>query len=45
MTDNDEHPKEKTDIFIIGLYVLEIGTIAAIIYAMVILPMYLKPVT
>ncbi len=45
MTDNEGHLKEKTDIFVIGLYVLEVVVIGVIIYAMIILPAYLKPVT
>ncbi len=45
MTDDEGHPKEKMDIFVIGLYALEAVVIVAIIYAMVILPAYLIPVT
>jgi len=44
MTDNGGHPKEKMDIFLIGLYALELATIAAILYGMYVLPMYLKPI-
>ncbi len=43
MTDNVGHPKEKMDIFLIGLYALEAVIIAAILYAMYVIPMYLKP--
>lgn len=45
MVENEGHPKEKMDIFIIGLYAMEVGIIGVIIYAMAIIPMYLKPVT
>ncbi len=44
MTEIEEHPKEKMDIFLIGLYVLEVGLIGAVIYAMYVIPMWLKPV-
>jgi hypothetical protein len=43
MTDNVEHPKEKMDIFLIGLYALEIGIIGAVLYGMYVIPTYLKP--
>ncbi len=45
MTNDEGHPKEKMDIFLIGLYALEAVVIVAIIYAMIILPAYLKPAT
>jgi hypothetical protein len=45
MTDNVGHPKEKMDIFLIGLYALEAVTIGAILYGIYIIPMYLKPAT
>ncbi len=45
MTDNVEHQKEKMDIFLAGLYVLEAATIIAILYGMYAIPMYLKPAT
>ncbi len=45
MTNDEGHPKEKTDIFTIGLYALEAVVIVAIVYAMIILPAYLIPIT
>lgn len=45
MTANEEQPKEKMDIFLIGLYALEAGVIVAVLYAMYAIPMWLKPVT
>ena len=38
----EEQPK-KTDPFEIGIYAIEIATIAAIVYAMIAFPMWLKP--
>jgi hypothetical protein len=45
MTENEEHPQEKMDIFLIGLYAIEAAIIVAVLYAMYAIPMYLKPVT
>jgi hypothetical protein len=45
MTEIEEHPKEKMDIFVIGLYAMEAIVIIAIIYAMIVLPAYLIPAT
>jgi hypothetical protein len=45
MTEIGEHPKEKMDIFVIGLYAMEAIVIIAIIYAMIVLPAYLIPAT
>lgn len=45
MTDDEGHPKDKMDIFVIGLYALEAVVIVAILYGMIILPAYLKPIT
>jgi hypothetical protein len=45
MTEIEEQPKEKMDIFMIGLYALEAIIIVAVLYAMYAIPMYLKPVT
>jgi hypothetical protein len=45
MTENEEQPKEKMDIFLIGLYAIEAVIIIAILYAMYAIPMFLKPVT
>jgi hypothetical protein len=45
MTENVGHQKEKMDIFLAGLYALEAVTIAAVLYGMYAIPMYLKPVT
>ncbi len=44
MTANEEHQKEKMDIFVVGLYAIEAGIIVAILYAMYAIPMWLKPV-
>ena len=41
----EEQPKKKTDPFEIGIYVMELATIAAIVYAMISFPMWLKPAT
>lgn len=40
----DEQPK-KIDVFEIGLYAIEVATIAAIVYAIFAFPVWLKPVT
>ena len=40
----EEQPK-KIDSFEIGIYAIELVTIAAIIYAMIAFPMWLKPST
>ena len=40
----EEQPK-KIDPFEIGIYVIEVATIAAIVYAMIAFPMWLKPAT
>jgi len=40
MTSAEEN---KWDLFNIGLYVIELGIVGAIIYAMVVLPALLKP--
>lgn len=45
MTENEEQPKEKMDIFMIGLYAIEAVVIVAVLYAMYAIPIYLKPVT
>ena len=44
MTSEEEQPKRKMDIFEIGVYAIEVGLVAAVVYAMVALPMLLKSV-
>jgi hypothetical protein len=39
----EEQPKKKADPFEIGIYAMEVATIAAIVYAMIAFPMWLKP--
>ncbi len=45
MTTNEEKPKKMIDIFEIGIYAMEVVIVAAILYAIVALPMYLRPAT
>jgi hypothetical protein len=45
MTLEEAQPKNKLDVFDIGIYVVEIAVIGAIVYAMIAFPMWLKPVT
>jgi hypothetical protein len=41
-----EHAEEKvTDLFNIGLYLIEAGLIGAVIYAMIVLPALFEPMT
>jgi hypothetical protein len=40
-----EQPKGKMDIFEIGIYAIEIVVIAAIVYAIIAFPGWLKPAT
>ena len=42
MRPDEERPKEKIDVFEIGIYAIEVGITAAIIYAMIELPMLLR---
>jgi hypothetical protein len=42
MINDEEQPKRKMDIFEIGIYAIEAGIVAAIIYAMIAFPMWLK---
>lgn len=42
MIHDEEQPKRKMDIFEIGLYAIEAGLVAAVVYAMMELPMLLK---
>jgi len=42
MTPDEEMPNRKTDVFDIGIYVIEVAVIAAVIYAMIAFPMWLK---
>lgn len=44
MISDEEQPKRKMDIFDIGVYAIEVGLVAAVVYAMIALPMLLKPV-
>ena len=44
MINDEEQPKRKMDIFEIGVYVIEVGLVAAVVYAMVALPMLFKSV-
>jgi len=41
----EEQSKKKIDPFEIGIYAIEVATIAAIVYAMIAFPMWLKPST
>jgi len=43
MIPDEEQPKKKMDIFEIGIYVIEVAVIAAVVYAMIAFPMWLKP--
>jgi hypothetical protein len=45
MTPDEVQPKREMDAFEIGVYAIEVGLIAAVVYAMVALPMLLKSVT
>jgi hypothetical protein len=38
----DEHSERKMDIFEIGVYAIEAGIVAVIVYAMIAFPMWLK---
>jgi len=42
MIPDEEHSERKMDIFEIGVYAIEAGIVAAIIYAMIAFPMWLK---
>ena len=42
MIHDEEQPKRKMDIFEIGLYAIEVGLVAAVVYAVIVLPMVLK---
>jgi hypothetical protein len=42
MTPDEEHSERKMDIFEIGVYAIEAGLVAAIVYAMIAFPMWLK---
>jgi hypothetical protein len=42
MIHDKEQPKRKMDIFEIGLYAIEAGLVAAVVYAMMELPILLK---
>jgi hypothetical protein len=42
MIPDEEHSERKMDIFEIGVYAIEAGLVAAIVYAMIALPMWLK---
>jgi hypothetical protein len=44
MISDEEQPKRKMDIFDIGVYAIEVGLVAAVVYAMIALPTLLKPV-
>jgi len=43
MISDEEHPKGKMDVFDIGVYAIEAGLVAVVVYAMIALPMFLKP--
>lgn len=45
MSSTAEQPRNLTDPFEIGVYAMEVMIVAAIIYAMIVLPMWLKPMT
>jgi len=45
MIPDEEQPKNKMDIFEIGIYAIEVAVIGAIVYAMIAFPMWLKPAT
>ncbi len=45
MTTDEEQTKKSIDPFEIGIYAIEVAVVAAIIYAIIALPMYLKPAT
>ena len=42
MIPDEEQPKRKMDIFEIGVYAIEAGIVAAIVYAMIAFPIWLK---
>lgn len=42
---SNEEQQKKIDSFEIGIYAIELATIAAVVYAMVAFPMWLKPAT
>ena len=42
MIPDEEQPKRKMEIFEIGVYAIEAGIVAAIVYAMFAFPMWLK---
>ncbi len=44
MISDEEHSERKMDIFEIGVYAIEAGLVAAVVYAMIALPMWLKSV-
>ena len=41
----EEEQQKKIDPFDIGIYAIELATIAAIVYAMIAFPIWLKPAT
>lgn len=43
MMSDEEHPQRKMDVFEIGIYAIELFVIAAIVYAMLAFPAWLKP--
>jgi len=45
MISDEEQPKRKMDIFNIGVYAIEAGLVAVVVYAMIALPMVLKSAT
>ena len=44
MISDEEQPKRKMNIFDIGIYAIEVGLVAAVVYAIIALPTLLKPV-
>ena len=42
MIPDEEHSERKMDIFEIGVYAIEAGIVASIVYAMIAFPMWLK---
>ena len=45
MTFEEGQPKNKMDVFEIGIYAIELAVIAAIVYAMVAFPIWMMPVS
>jgi len=43
MMADEEHAKRKMDVFEIGIYAVEVLIIAAIVYAIIAFPAWLKP--